>query len=83
MKRSPTQWFKCWKNIILHDKAITRMDLSLRSGASLWIIKGLQKDFLDGEAYIRYEDGKFKALDVNSLTISLSNLSEKDKERLK
>ena len=83
MKRSPTQWFKCWKNIILHDKAITRIDLSLRSGASLWIIKGLQKDFLHGEAYIRYEDGKFKALEINSLTISLASLSTIDKENMK
>ncbi len=69
MKRSPIQWFKCWESIIKRDQIITRIALSEVSGASIWIIKSLQRDFLDWSIEINYNDSRFEYKPTISLTL--------------
>ena len=82
MRKTPTEWFNIWSKIIENKKEISRRDLSDLSLASIWTIKALTKDFVDGEAYITHSKSVFKWW-TPRIELTLSNLSEKDKERLK
>jgi len=82
MQKSPNEWFKCWSDIIKDKKEISRRDLSDLSKASIWTIKALTKDFVIGEAYITHSKGVFKWW-TPRIELTLSNLSEEDKEELK
>ncbi|KKL69832.1 hypothetical protein LCGC14_2110950 [marine sediment metagenome] len=82
MRKTPTEWFNIWSKIIENKKEISRRDLSDLSLASIWTIKALTKDFVDGEAYITHSKAVFKWW-TPRIELTLSNLSDKDKERLK
>lgn len=74
VKHSPHEWFKIWEDLIVEYKSITRATLAECSGASLWILKGLHKDFLDYSMKISYVKGKFVAnkIQANKLSLTLS-----------
>jgi len=57
--RAPLEWFEIWKEAIYNHKHISRVTLSERTGASLWIIKSLQKDFIIYCPDIYYKDSRF------------------------
>jgi len=82
MRKSPNEWFNIWSNIIKDKKEISRRDLSDLSKASIWTIKALTKDFLDGEAYITLSKGVFKWW-TPRIELTLSSFSSKDKENMK
>jgi len=73
MKNSPLTWFKLWKNVIYEKKVVSRVALSEDTDCSIWIIKALQKDFLEYDASIFYKDGLFYLKEFSlDKTISLS-----------
>jgi len=59
VSKHPFEWFEIWKQTIYNHKHISRVTLSESSGASLWIIKSLQKDFLEFNPDIYYKDSVF------------------------
>jgi len=82
MRKSPSEWFNIWSKIIENKKEISRRDLSDLSQASIWTIKALSKDFVEGEAYITYRNNKYYWW-TPRLELTLSTLSHKDKEDMK
>jgi len=66
-------WFKIWSNIIKECRELSRLQLSELSNCSLWTIKSLQKDFLEWDAFIVYEKGKFRFIQIE-LERTLSTL---------
>jgi len=76
---APLEWFEIWKETIYSHKHISRVTLSESSGASLWIIKSLQKDFIIYCPDIYYKDSSFhiKEFELDK-TLSLT-LSEEMK----
>ena len=81
-KNSTEEWFIKWSKIIRESREISRLQLSEKSGASLWTIKALTKDFLEWDAFIIYDKNKFRVLQYG-LEKSLSTLSEFQKESMK
>ena len=81
-KNSTEEWFIKWSKIIRESREISRLQLSEQSGASLWTIKALTKDFLEWDAFIVYDKNKFRLLQYG-LEKSLSTLSEFQKEELR
>lgn len=72
-KKTTLEWFALWRDIIYEKGEINRVTLSELSGASIWTIKALQKDFLDWDAYITYNKNKFKKIRFElEQTLSLS-----------
>ena len=82
MRKSPTEWFNIWSKIIENKKEISRRDLSDLSQASIWTIKALNYDFIEGEAYITYKNKKYTWW-TPRIELTLSTLSDKDKENMK
>lgn len=82
MRKSPNEWFIIWSNIIKKRKEISRRDLADISGASIWTIKSLSNDFVEGEAYVTYRNKKYYWF-TPRLELTLSTLSDEDKEELK
>lgn len=70
---STQKWFELWQNLIYEKGELSRLDLAESSGASLWTVKALQKDFLEWDAYITYNNNKFKKIKFE-LEKSLSTL---------
>ena len=82
MRKNPNEWFVIWSSIIRQKKEVSRRDLSDLSECSLWTIKALTRDFLEGEAYITLSNGIFKWW-TPRIELTLSTLSSEDKEKLK
>jgi len=82
MRKSPSEWFNIWSKIIENKKEISRRDLSDLSLASIWTIRALNQDFIEGEAHITYKKHKYKWW-TPRIELTLSTLSEKDKEDMK
>jgi len=82
MQKNPNEWFVIWSSIVRDKREVSRRDLSDLSNASIWTIKALTKDFVEGEAYITHSKGIFKWW-TPRIELTLSNLSEKDKEDMK
>ena len=60
IRRSSQEWFSIWNGILSLEDKLSRVSLSERSGASVWIIKALQKDWMDQNAYVNYDGKNFK-----------------------
>jgi len=82
MRKSPNEWFDIWEKIIEEKKEISRRDLADVSGASIWTIKTLSSDFIEGTAYITYKKKKYHYW-TPRIELTLSTLSFEDKEELK
>lgn len=73
IRRSSKEWFSIWQKLIYEKNELSRVDLADLSGASIWIIKALQNDFVEWDAYVSYEGGKFKKIGFElDKTLSLS-----------
>ena len=59
MRKTPIEWFNIWKEIIYEYKHISRVTLAESSNCSLWVVKSLQRDFIDFQPDIYYKDNKF------------------------
>lgn len=59
VKRSPMAWFKVWKEFIYKYKHVSRVTLAENTHCSLWIVKSLQRDFLEYYPEFHYKDNQF------------------------
>jgi len=81
-KSSTERKFQKWSKIIRECRELSRLKLSELSGDSIWTIKSLKLDFLEWDAFIVYDKGKFRVLQYG-LEGTLSTLSEFQKEELR
>jgi len=82
-RRSSKEWFIIWDRIITLEDTLSRVKLSELSGASLWIIKALQSDWMDQNA-VTYDGRKFKLFNpVKDISLSLSDFTPREKENMK
>ena len=81
-KHSGKEWFIIWQEIIMKEVEITRTDLAEKSGASIWTIKALQRDFILWDKYIKYFKGKFRLSDTQ-IENHYSTLSLEDRQEMK
>lgn len=85
IRHDPITWFNIWEEIIKECRELSRLQLAEKSGASLWTIKALSSSFTEYAAEIIYKNGKYSIFSdkVKPLYLTLSTLSEYDKEKLK
>ncbi len=81
-KSSTERRFQKWSKIIRECRELSRLQLSELSGDSIWTIKSLKLDFLEWDAFIVYEKGKFRVIQYK-LESTLSTLSDFDREELR
>jgi len=82
MRKSPNEWFEIWRRIVVDKKEVTRLELSTESECSIWTIKALARDFCNSTEHIIYRNGKFVFQTPEPLALTLSTLSDEDKEKL-
>jgi len=84
-RRSSDEWFKIWDKIISIEDKLSRVSLSERSGASIWIIKALQSDWMDKNNNIAWNGNKFYRfnLSLSSHAHTQHTFSDDDKEDMK
>ena len=81
-KSSTERKFHKWSKLIKECRELSRLQLSEKSGDSIWTIKALNKDFLEWDAFIVYDKSKYRTLNY-TLESSLSTLSDFDREKMK
>lgn len=73
-RRSSKEWFRIWDRIISLEDKLSRVKLSELSGASVQVIKSLQKDWMDQNA-VTYDGQEFKLFKAEDISISLSTFT--------
>ena len=83
IRRSSDEWFHIWDRIMLLEDALSRIRLSEESGASVWIIKSLQADWMQQNDIVwdRRVFSHYKPQDI-SLSLFLP-ASKQEKEDMK
>ncbi len=64
--RSSQEWFSIWNEIISLEDSLSRVRLSEISGASVQVIKSLQKDWMD-QNHVKW-NGQYFYIYIYSLT---------------
>ena len=83
VRRSSDEWFHIWDGIMLLEDALSRISLSEKSGASIWIIKSLQQDWMQQNDIV-WDRRMFSHYKPQTISLSLFlPASEQDKERMK
>jgi len=78
VRRSSQSWFKAWDRIISLEDTLSRIQLSEKSGASVWIIKSLQTDWMQQNDVI-WDKRVFKHYKPNNLSLSFFTRSQKER----
>lgn len=69
-RRSSKEWFKAWDEIVSLEDKLSRVKLSELSGASVQVIKSLQKDWMQ-QNNVTYDGSNFKLFNSENISISL------------
>jgi len=77
VRRSSEEWFKLWDGIIALEDTLSRRELSIKSKASIYIIKSLQLDWMSGNEIV-YKDGIFYKHIPKNISHSLSRTEKED-----